>query len=141
MKKAKEGMMGDEAQFSVEMPVEKQSMIWSDKYKPRKPRFFNRVHTVSVALHFIMFKFNNVFLLCKYVSASFRVSSGTSTTRLTTTWTTLHLKSSKATNSTCVQYAEKCIHFTLYTVHIRLSCFRFSTPILLINQRLLLIQS
>ena len=53
MKKAKEGMMGDEAQFSVEMPVEKQSMIWSDKYKPRKPRFFNRVHTVSVVLYFI----------------------------------------------------------------------------------------
>ena len=46
MRKAKEGMMGDEAQFSVEMPLEKQLMVWSDKYKPRKPRFFNRVHTV-----------------------------------------------------------------------------------------------
>lgn len=46
MKKAKAGMMADEAQFSVEVPLEKQSMVWSDKYKPRKPRFFNRVHTV-----------------------------------------------------------------------------------------------
>ena len=50
MKKAKDGMMGDEAQFSVEVPLEKQTMIWSDKYKPRKPRFFNRVHTVRLLL-------------------------------------------------------------------------------------------
>lgn len=24
-----------------------QKYAWSDKYRPRKPRFFNRVHTVS----------------------------------------------------------------------------------------------
>ena len=65
MKKAKEGMMGDEAQFSVEMPIEKQSMIWSDKYKPRKPRFFNRVHTVRatlLTLAVVMNVLNDVFL-------------------------------------------------------------------------------
>lgn len=46
IKKARAGMNEDEAQFSVEMPLEKQTMVWSDKYRPRKPRFFNRVHTV-----------------------------------------------------------------------------------------------
>ncbi len=38
-------MNDDEAQFSVEVPLEKQALLWSDKYRPRKPRFFNRVHT------------------------------------------------------------------------------------------------
>lgn len=49
-KAAREGMNDDEAQFSVEMTIEPQAFIWSDKYRPRKPRFFNRVHTVSLAL-------------------------------------------------------------------------------------------
>ncbi|CAL1542037.1 unnamed protein product [Lymnaea stagnalis] len=44
-KKAREGMDLDEAQFSVELNLEQQSFMWSDKYRPRKPRFFNRVHT------------------------------------------------------------------------------------------------
>ena len=46
MKKAKEGMNDEEATFSVQVPLE-HAMAWSDKYRPRKPRFFNRVHTVS----------------------------------------------------------------------------------------------
>lgn len=29
----------------LQIPVEDQSFLWSDKYRPRKPRFFNRVHT------------------------------------------------------------------------------------------------
>ncbi|XP_059163412.1 splicing factor Cactin-like [Physella acuta] len=44
-KKAREGMDLDEAQFSVELNLDQQSFMWSDKYRPRKPRFFNRVHT------------------------------------------------------------------------------------------------
>nr|XP_022328674.1 cactin-like [Crassostrea virginica] len=44
-KKAREGMNDDEATFSVEVPTEHQKFLWSDKYRPRKPRFFNRVHT------------------------------------------------------------------------------------------------
>ncbi|XP_041368243.1 cactin-like [Gigantopelta aegis] len=44
-KKAREGMNDDEAQFSVELALDKQAFLWSDKYRPRKPRFFNRVHT------------------------------------------------------------------------------------------------
>lgn len=35
----------DEAQFSVEMPLTGKAYLWADKYRPRKPRFFNRVHT------------------------------------------------------------------------------------------------
>jgi len=41
---ARKGMGQDEAQFSVESMLE-QSYDWSDKYRPRKPRYFNRVHT------------------------------------------------------------------------------------------------
>ncbi|CAH8548082.1 unnamed protein product [Heterobilharzia americana] len=46
IRRAREGMEdGEDAQFSVMIPVEDQSFLWSDKYRPRKPRFFNRVHT------------------------------------------------------------------------------------------------
>ena len=46
-KQAREGMNDEESQFSVQMAIEPQAFVWSDKYRPRKPRFFNRVHTVS----------------------------------------------------------------------------------------------
>jgi len=42
---ARKGMTGDEASFAVEEPIEQVAFLWSDKYKPRKPRYFNRVHT------------------------------------------------------------------------------------------------
>lgn len=42
---ARKGMDGDEAEFSVETKVDSQVYFWSDKYRPRKPRYFNRVHT------------------------------------------------------------------------------------------------
>ncbi|XP_071964525.1 splicing factor Cactin-like [Antedon mediterranea] len=46
IKKARMGMGSDEATFAVEMDIKKQEpYLWSDKYRPRKPRFFNRVHT------------------------------------------------------------------------------------------------
>jgi len=38
-------MEGDEAEFSVESALDSQVYLWSDKYRPRKPRYFNRVHT------------------------------------------------------------------------------------------------
>ena len=38
-------MDADEAEFSVQAELENQVYKWADKYKPRKPRFFNRVHT------------------------------------------------------------------------------------------------
>ncbi|EHA97609.1 hypothetical protein GW7_11310, partial [Heterocephalus glaber] len=44
-RRAKEGMGQDEAQFSVELPLSGKAYLWADKYRPRKPRFFNRVHT------------------------------------------------------------------------------------------------
>lgn len=50
-KKAREGMNDEEAQFSVEFNLDQQAFMWSDKYRPRKPRFFNRVHTVSTVNH------------------------------------------------------------------------------------------
>ncbi len=43
-KEARKGMGGDEASFSVESALEV-TYEWSDKYRPRKPRYFNRVHT------------------------------------------------------------------------------------------------
>jgi len=42
---AKKGMTSDEAVFSVETAVLDSAYEWSDKYRPRKPRYFNRVHT------------------------------------------------------------------------------------------------
>ncbi|KAF7271973.1 hypothetical protein GWI33_015209 [Rhynchophorus ferrugineus] len=44
-KEARKGMGEDEAQFSVEQALDSQVYLWSDKYRPRKPRYFNRVHT------------------------------------------------------------------------------------------------
>ena len=42
---ARKGMNDDEAEFSVETQLDSQIYLWSDKYRPRKPRYFNRVHT------------------------------------------------------------------------------------------------
>ena len=45
-REAKKGMGDDEAKFSVEADIDAStSYEWSDKYRPRKPRYFNRVHT------------------------------------------------------------------------------------------------
>lgn len=44
-KEARKGMANDEAEFSVETKLDSQIYLWSDKYRPRKPRYFNRVHT------------------------------------------------------------------------------------------------
>ncbi|PIO75064.1 hypothetical protein TELCIR_02907 [Teladorsagia circumcincta] len=42
---ARKGMESDEATFSVEQPLEAQTHLWSDKYRPRKPTYLNRVQT------------------------------------------------------------------------------------------------
>ncbi|EAL67807.1 hypothetical protein DDB_G0279317 [Dictyostelium discoideum AX4] len=34
-----------EEQFDLEVPLEQKYYAWHDKHRPRKPRFFNRVHT------------------------------------------------------------------------------------------------
>eukprot|EP00050_Salpingoeca_kvevrii_P003985 m.239516 g.239516 ORF g.239516 m.239516 type:complete len:571 (+) comp10919_c1_seq1:448-2160(+) len=39
------GMGDDEELFASEIAVDQSSVAWKDKYRPRKPRFFNRVHT------------------------------------------------------------------------------------------------
>lgn len=44
-REARKGMTADEAEFSVETALDSQVYLWSDKYRPRKPRYFNRVHT------------------------------------------------------------------------------------------------
>ena len=46
-REARKGMDDDEAVFSVEEPIKQDKTFysWSDKYRPRKPRYFNRVHT------------------------------------------------------------------------------------------------
>ena len=43
-REAKKGMNDEEASFAVESALS-QTYEWSDKYRPRKPRYFNRVHT------------------------------------------------------------------------------------------------
>ena len=38
--------MENEYHFNSEVALDATSYMWQDKYKPRKPRFFNRVHMV-----------------------------------------------------------------------------------------------
>uniref|UniRef100_A0A914XVI1 Splicing factor Cactin n=1 Tax=Panagrolaimus superbus TaxID=310955 RepID=A0A914XVI1_9BILA len=45
MRMARSGMEKEEEEFIDEEKLEKQTYLWSDKYRPRKPRYFNRVHT------------------------------------------------------------------------------------------------
>lgn len=42
---AKQGMDNDETSFSTEQDLGEQTLLWSDKYRPQKPKYFNRVHT------------------------------------------------------------------------------------------------
>ncbi|XP_037932906.1 cactin-like [Teleopsis dalmanni] len=42
---ARKGMLSDEEEFSVEASLNASIQSNSDKYRPRKPRYFNRVHT------------------------------------------------------------------------------------------------
>ena len=35
----------DEQPFNHDVPVERQVYLWQDKYRPRKPRYFNRINT------------------------------------------------------------------------------------------------
>ncbi|KAF9182681.1 hypothetical protein BGZ50_004778 [Haplosporangium sp. Z 11] len=45
-KEAAKQMAGDEETFNMEAALQRQqTYLWQDKYRPRKPRFFNRVHT------------------------------------------------------------------------------------------------
>lgn len=39
------GTSNEEAEFAVEAKLDSEVYLWSDKYRPRKPRYFNRVHT------------------------------------------------------------------------------------------------
>ncbi|KAF9997914.1 hypothetical protein BGZ65_006531 [Modicella reniformis] len=45
-KEAAKQLAGNEELFNVEASLQRQqTYMWQDKYRPRKPRFFNRVHT------------------------------------------------------------------------------------------------
>ncbi|KAI1719726.1 conserved mid region of cactin domain-containing protein [Ditylenchus destructor] len=45
MAAAQQNMAKDENAFADEAELGQQTYLWSDKYRPRKPRYFNRVHT------------------------------------------------------------------------------------------------
>jgi hypothetical protein len=40
-----DGMATEEYTFNSEVAIENQDLLWKEKYRPRKPRFLNRVHT------------------------------------------------------------------------------------------------
>ncbi|KAK3837001.1 MAG: cactus-binding C-terminus of cactin protein-domain-containing protein [Linnemannia elongata] len=45
-KEAAKQLAGNEQTFNIEASLQRQqTYMWQDKYRPRKPRFFNRVHT------------------------------------------------------------------------------------------------
>ena len=48
--KGEDGETREEYDFNSEVNLGVQAPIWKEKYKPRKPRFFNRVHTVCWVL-------------------------------------------------------------------------------------------
>jgi hypothetical protein len=39
------GSDGADREFGGEVPLESNVYWWHEKYKPRKPKYFNRVHT------------------------------------------------------------------------------------------------
>ncbi|XP_062516489.1 splicing factor Cactin-like [Corticium candelabrum] len=46
LEEAQRGLVDeDESTFNVQVPIGQKMYLWQDKYRPRKPRFFNRVHT------------------------------------------------------------------------------------------------
>ncbi len=44
------GQAEEEYDFNTEVVLQLRDPIWKEKYRPRKPRFFNRVHTVRVGV-------------------------------------------------------------------------------------------
>lgn len=44
---AADGQAEEEYDFNSEITLQLRDPIWKEKYRPRKPRFFNRVHTVG----------------------------------------------------------------------------------------------
>lgn len=40
-----QGLDDEEELFNLEISMSKQAYTWEDKYRPRKPRYFNKVHT------------------------------------------------------------------------------------------------
>ena len=43
------GLTADDSLVNTVVPLDAQ-YLWSDKYRPRKPRVFNKVHTVCIDL-------------------------------------------------------------------------------------------
>lgn len=40
-----QGFDEEEELFNLEVEMSRQAYTWEDKYRPRKPRYFNKVHT------------------------------------------------------------------------------------------------
>ena len=49
-----DGQAQEEYDFNTDVNLGQQDPIWKEKYKPRKPRFLNRVHTVSLGCATVM---------------------------------------------------------------------------------------
>ena len=48
-----DGSVEESYLFNSELQLKRKDYIWQNKYKPRKPRFFNRVHTVRHSISVI----------------------------------------------------------------------------------------
>lgn len=44
------GIGADEAEFRGVVPLEAQEYWWKERHKPRRPKFFNKVHTGALRL-------------------------------------------------------------------------------------------
>jgi len=92
------GMGEDEEKFDDSIDVN-QTYSWHDKYRPRKPRYFNRVHTGCAAADCAPLA--RAALSAQRGVAVSAATTGTSTTRRTTTTTTPRRRSCRGTSSTC----------------------------------------
>ena len=61
-----DGSVEESYLFNSEFQLKKKDYIWQNKYKPRKPRFFNRVHTVGVLHHTVGVLHHLMCIMCKF---------------------------------------------------------------------------
>lgn len=96
---AKKGMTDDEATFAVETNIDTQIYLWSDKYRPRKPRYFNRYEKNLRFLEAINLQ-ELIICYILFYTGSILGLNGINTTKLIMTWIIHHPKLSKDINLT-----------------------------------------
>lgn len=74
-REARRDMDTDEVRFSVEAPLLDHLYLWSDKYRPRKPRYFNRFVYAKSFTHSLLYTtwYFNLHIICFQSTYRFRM--------------------------------------------------------------------